>query len=94
MFQIICTGVYLHSYETLGPRFPPELFVILLAFVTNICLMILINIKRRRNESFDDKYAGTLARNNIPQSLESLIWNVVVLCFLLLGVLITQRSNK
>ena len=94
MFQIICTGVYLHSYENLGPRFPPELFIILLAFVINICLMILINVKRRRNESFDDKYVGTLRRNNIPTSLESLIWNVVLLFCLLFGVIIIQRSNE
>ena len=93
MFQIICSGVYLHSYESLGPRFPPELFIILLAFVINICLMIMINIKRIRNESFDVKYKGSLIRNNIPRSLESLVWNVVVVSICLYGVIIIGKSN-
>ena len=89
---IICTGTHLPSYEDLGSRFAPELFVMALAFVINVCLMIPIYIKRRENEGIDEKHA--LVRHNLPKSLESLIWNLIIIFWLLAGIFVIEVLNK
>ena len=91
---IICTGTHLPSYEDLGSRFAPELFVMALAFVINVCLMIPIYIKRRENEGIDEQYASTLQRHNLPKSLESLIWNLIIIFCLLAGIFVIEVLNK
>ena len=91
---IICTGVHLPSYESLGSRFAPEICVTTLAFLTNVCLMIPIYIKRRQNEGVDQKHVSASKRDNLPKSLESLILNLIIIVVLLAGIFVIEVLNK
>ena len=91
---IICTGVHLPSYEDLGSRFAPELMVTLFGFLSNVVLMIPISIKRRQNEVFDAQHQPSIQRHNLPKSLESLVWNLVIIVNLLAGIMVLGRLNK
>ena len=91
---IICTGVYLPSYEDLDGRFAPEPMVALFGFLSNVILMIPISIKRRQNEVFDAQHQPKIRRHNLPKSLESLVWNLVIIVNLLAGIMVAGRMNK
>ena len=91
---IICTGVYYPSFELMGEPFTPELPIIALAFLTNLLLMILINLKRRQNEMVDQQYEHNAQPHILPNSLESLIWNLVIILVCLIGAFVIEMNNR
>ena len=93
---IICTGTYLPSYENLGKRFTPEPFVLFAAFITYICLIIPITLKRRQNEAFDQQHGSSIIakRNNLPKSLESLVWNLVIISNMTCAIVVAELLNR
>ena len=90
---IICSGMYYPSYDLMGKRFSPELPIIALAFLVNVSLMIPIYLKRRQNEEVDQQYEQSNDQK-IPNSLESLIWNLVIISVCLIGILVIEKNNQ
>ena len=63
-------------------------------FLTNVCLIIPIYIKRRQNEGVDQKHVSASKRDNLPKSLESLILNLIIIVVLLAGIFVIEVLNK
>ena len=90
----ICTGVYYPSFDLMGQRFTPELPIMALAFLINLLLMILIYLKRRQNEVVDQQYEHNAHHPHMPNSLESLIWNMVIIWVCLIGAFVFEMNNR
>ena len=78
----------------MGNKFSPELPIISLSFFVNISLMIPIYLKRRQNEKFDQLHGGPKVSHQIPNSIESLIWNLVIIGVCLSGIVVIEMNNR
>ena len=57
-------------------------------------LMVPIYLKRRQNEAIDGQYEAPSKDHQIPHSLESLIWNLVIIFVCLSGALVIEKNNR
>ena len=78
----------------MGNKFAPELPIIAIAFLINVGLMVPIYLKRRQNEAIDGQYEAPRKDHQIPHSLESLIWNLVIIFVCLSGILVIEKNNR